>query len=295
MEWIKTNTEPGARITSWWDYGHWINYFGDRNAVIRNEHASTDMIGAVADAYLSSTPSELRAWMLAHDSKYALFDAELILSGNDLGGKYGALNYLSCAYNNETTVAQSPGESACEADQLWETVYVSNNPCTLSNLTGKTGFTAYRVYAGSSALPDYPSFCMSPQDQNTLAYCRDIIRAEPAYCAGEVTLADGQRTLATYHLDQTYPNGDLKLNKALMQLPREFPATYHFGPAVEVTLFYTNEPVWFENGQVVSGYEDRKGRFYDSALYRAFFLNDLPGFRQVYASPDGAVKIFKME
>lgn len=295
MEWVKENTEPGARITSWWDYGHWINYFGDRNAVIRNEHASTAMIGEVAHGYVDATPAELKAWMSAHDSKYALFDAELVMSGSDLGGKYGALNYLSCAYHNLTSVAKSPGESQCEADHLWETVFISNNPCTISNLTGKTGYLAYHLYSGASPLPDYPSFCMSPQDQNTLAYCRDAIRAEPAYCAGEVMLADGQTTIATYYLNETYPNGDLKLNKAILQLPRTLPSTYHFGPAVEVTMFYTEDSVWLENGQVVSGYADRKGLFYDSALYRGFFLDDLPGFKLVYTTPDGAVKIYKMQ
>ncbi len=45
---------------------------------------------------------------------------------------------------------------------------------------------------------------------------------------------------------------------------------------------------------VASGYEDRKGKFYDSALYRALFLNDLPGFTQVYSTPTGAVRIYKI-
>jgi asparagine N-glycosylation enzyme membrane subunit Stt3 len=295
MEWIKNNTEPGARVTSWWDYGHWINYFGDRNAVIRNEHLSQSMIGAVADGYISATPDELRTWMLAHDSKYALFDIELVSGGGSLGGKYGALNYLACAYNNKTTVAQQPGESACESDQLWETVVVSQNPCTISNLTGKTGFIAYKVYSGNIQLVNYPDFCIQPTDPNVIGYCRDALSAVPVYCAAPVTLANGQQTLGTYYLNETNPNGDLKVNKAVLQLPRQLPTTYHFGPAVEATLFYTKDQVWLDNGQVVSGYSDRKGKFYDSAIYQAFFLKELPGFTLVYESPGGgAVKIYKI-
>ncbi|HSB46873.1 MAG TPA: STT3 domain-containing protein [Candidatus Bilamarchaeum sp.] len=295
MEWLKGNTEPGSRITSWWDYGHWINYFGDRNAVIRNEHMSPDMIGEVAHGYVDATPAELKSWMVAHDSKYALFDVELLSSGNSLGGKYGALNYLSCAYHNLTTVAQSPGDSQCEADHLWETVVVSQNPCTISNLTGRTGFVAYKVYSGNIPLVNYPDFCIQPTDPNVVAYCRDALRAVPAYCAGEVSLASGEKTLGTYYLNETNPNGDLKVNKAVLQLPRSLPATYHFGPAVEATLFYTKDQVWLDNGQVVSGYSDRKGLFYDSALYQAFFLRELPGFTLVYESPNGgAVKIYKL-
>ncbi|MDD5337102.1 MAG: hypothetical protein PHS02_01325, partial [Candidatus ainarchaeum sp.] len=47
MEWIRYNTENDSRTISWWDYGHWINFFGQKDAVIRNEHSSTDMIGEV--------------------------------------------------------------------------------------------------------------------------------------------------------------------------------------------------------------------------------------------------------
>lgn len=295
MEWLRYNTPEGARVTSWWDYGHWINYFGLRNAVIRNEHASHKMIGEVAHAYLDSTPEELKAWMQAHGSEYALFDIELVSGGGSLGGKYGALNYLSCAHNNETTVAKGPGESQCEAEHLWETIFVSNTPCTISELTGKSGFTAYKMYAGGSYMPYYPTFCMAPEDANTLAYCRQVVRAVPAYCVGNVTLATGETTFGTYYLNETSPNGDLKLNKALLQLPYQLPTTLHMGPVTGVTLFYTDTPVWLENGEVKGGYEDRKGKFYDSAIYRATFLGELPGFTMAYQTPDGAVKIYKID
>ncbi|MFH0884571.1 MAG: hypothetical protein V1861_02580 [Candidatus Micrarchaeota archaeon] len=295
MEWIMNNTESGARITSWWDYGHWINYFGERNAVIRNEHASQKMIGDVAHGYLDATPEELKAWMKEHDSKYALFDIELISGGGSLGGKYGALNYLSCARDNLTSVANPPGDSACEAEHLWETIFVTGNPCTISTLTGKTGYTAYKMYAGKTYLPYYPNFCMAPTDPQAVAYCRDYIRAVPAYCVGNATLVNGQGTFATYSMNETYPNGDLKLNKALLQLPSELPTSTHFGPATGLTLFYTKDAAWLENGMVKSGYEDRKGKFYDSALYQAVFLTELPGFKLVYQSPSGAVKIYKIE
>jgi hypothetical protein len=60
-------------------------------------------------------------------------------------------------------------------------------------------------------------------------------------------------------------------------------------------LLYTKDQAWVENGQVVNGYSDRKGDFYDSALYQALFLGELPGFRLVYSSPNGgAVKIYQV-
>ncbi|MFH0737788.1 MAG: hypothetical protein V1827_03160, partial [Candidatus Micrarchaeota archaeon] len=295
MEWLRYNTEPGSRVMSWWDYGHWINYFGLRNAVVRNEHISHTMIGDVAHGYLDATPEELKEYMKSHDIGYALFDIELIAGGGSLGGKYGALNYLSCARDNDTNVSVGPGASQCEADHLWENIFISQNPCTISALTGKAGYTAYKIYIGESYMVDYPDFCVAPTDPRAISYCRDYIRAIPAYCIGNVTLASGQSTYGTYHINETYPNGDLKLNKALLQLPYTYPDTYHFGPATRATLLYTNDMIWLENGEVKGGYEDRKGKFYDSALYRAIFLNDIPGFKGVYQTSGGEVKIYQIE
>jgi asparagine N-glycosylation enzyme membrane subunit Stt3 len=294
MEWLKENTPEDSRVISWWDYGHWINYFADRNSVLRNEHRSHEMIGAVADGYLDATPEELAAYMKSHETQYALFDVELVAGGGQLGGKYGALNYLSCAWNNETNVSFAPGQSTCEADHLWEVIFISQTPCSISTLSNKSGLTAYKIYEGGVYRTFYRSECMSPSDQNTAAYCQSAIKAEPVYCVGETTLANGQPTTATYYMNETYPNGDLKLNKAMLQFPYSIPMTTHMGPVTSVTLLYTEDALWLENGVIKSGYEDRKGKFYDSTLYRGIFLNNIPGFSQVYATSDGAVKIYKV-
>lgn len=294
MEWLNENTPEGSVVISWWDYGHWINFFGDRNAVLRNEHRSHEMIGAVADGYLDATPEELKSYMKAHGSEYALFDIELVAGGGTLGGKYGALNYLSCAWNNETSVAQAPGQSVCEADHLWETIFISQTPCVISSLTNKSGYVAYKIYENGIYRSFYRGECISPQDQGTMNYCQQLIRAEPTYCVGQADLINGQPTTASYYLNETYPNGDLKLNKAILQFPYNLPASVHMGPVTSATLLYTEDILWLENGNLKSGYEDRKGKFYDSALYKAIFLNNLPGFEQVYSTSDGAVKIYKI-
>lgn len=308
MEWIRYNTPDDSRTTSWWDYGHWINFFGQKDTVLRNEHRSTEMIGAVADGYLDATPEELKEWMQEHDSDYALFDMELVHSGSMLGGKYGALNYLSCAWNNETTVEYSPSMSQCEAEHLWEVIYISNNPCTISELSNKSGFMAYKVYEdvyiqgddgdaeflGTFYRPNYIMDCVAPQTPEAEYYCRNYVRMEPAYCVGEVSLITGESMLSTYYLNETYPTGDLKMNKAFLQLPFELPTTYHLGPVMGVTLFYTHDSVWLDDGNIKSGYEDRKGEFYDSNIYKALFLNHLPGFELEYTSPGEMVKIYKI-
>jgi asparagine N-glycosylation enzyme membrane subunit Stt3 len=308
MEWLKDNTPEGSRIVSWWDYGHWINYFGLRNAVIRNDQDSDLMIGEVAADYIQGTPQDLINFMNAHGAKYALFDMELVSSGNELGGKYGALNYLSCAQNNETDVTKAPGSSECEANNLWETAYVSSQPCTISSISNVTGLIAYEMYQdvyqesatgqpefmGTYYTPVYPPDCVNPTDPNVIGYCTNSVKAVPTYCVGPVTLASGQQTYGTYYLNQTEPNGDLLLNKAVLEMPVQLQNSTQFGPATAVTLFYTNDPIWLENGQVTSGYSDRKGQFYSSNLYSALFLNELPGFTQVYSTPDNVVKIYEL-
>ena len=308
MEWLRYNTPEGSRIVSWWDYGHWINYFGLRYAAIRNDQSDFEMIGEVAYDYIQGTPQDLVDFMKSHDDTYALFDMELVSGGGQLGGKYGALNYLSCAQENETDVTKAPGSSQCEANNLWETAYVSSQPCTISSISNETGVVAYEIYQdvyqenasgqpefmGTFYTPVYPSVCINPTDPGIIDYCTNSVKAVPTYCVGQVTLANGQQTYGTYYLNRTEPNGDLKLNKAILEMPAPLQNSTQFGPATAVTLFYTNDSIWLDNGQITSGYADRKGQFYSSNLYSALFLGELPGFTLVYSTPDNMVKIYKL-
>ncbi|MEW5996470.1 MAG: hypothetical protein AB1657_02645 [Candidatus Micrarchaeota archaeon] len=280
MEWMERNTPGNARFTSWWDYGHWTNYFGQRNTVLRNEHASLQMILEVAHGFIYGTPEELRDFMLSHDSEYVFFDQEVIGSMRPdgkitFGGKYGALNYLSCSRNNETGVNQNPGDSLCEFEHLWEQLYVPTGmqaqECVISPLSGKKGIVGY-------ALKWVPG--VSGAGQLTPA---------PTYCVGDVTLADGRSITGTYYLDRKYENGELKLNKALLS----YDGTDANGVNVYTSL-YTKDRIWVENGELKDGWEDRKGKFYDSNLYNAFVLESLPGFELVYKTPGGEVKMYKI-
>ncbi|MGV8176340.1 MAG: STT3 domain-containing protein [Candidatus Bilamarchaeaceae archaeon] len=271
MEWIRTSTEKESRITSWWDYGHWENFFGLRNAVLRNEHLSTRMIGEIAHDYIDGTPEELAAYMEAHGSEYALFDVDLVMNGDSLGGKYGALNYLSCDRDNQTSVAQQPGTSKCELDHMWEMIYMPTNPtqgqtCVISESPLKTGVYGYAIIENE----------------------KGVREGVPYYCIGEATIATGEKTVAGYYLDRKDGKGNLMLNKGFLQQ-----AGTEQGMTV-FNVFYTKDKVWQENGTTVDGYGDRigKGKFYDSNLYTAFFLKDLPGFDLVF--DNGAIKIYKI-
>lgn len=281
LEWMKNSPDEKMRITSWWDYGHWTNFFGEKNTVLRNEHASTEMIGEVAHDYVDGSEEELKEFMLAHDSEYALFDVEIIIGNGAFGGKYGALNYLSCARDNLTDETQSPGTSICETEHLWETVLVPKTQqytqeCTVSELTGKKGITVFEQQFAET-------------EQGVTGFMA------PVYCLSNTTLANGQATSAFYDLNKKYPNGDLKLNKAFIFAQTssgntEMDAAFNF-----YQLYYDKSNIWIENGQLVNGWEDRKGKFYDSNLYKGFMLGELEGFDLVFQSSDQMIKIYKIK
>ena len=262
-EWQYEESPKDARFTSWWDYGHWTNYFGQRDTVLRNDHADHEMILEVAHGFIDGTPEELKQTMEKYGSEYVFFDREIILnSDGSFGGKYHALNYLSCSRNNETTLAQSPGQSICEAQHRWEQVALpaTQQQCTISSLSGKSGIVLY-----------------------------DALTGQPKYCLGQTTLATGEAVLAPYKLDETYENGDLKLHKAFL---KEIAVTSEGTQVFDV--YYTKDQIWLENGELKSGWEDRTTKFYDSTLFQAFIFEELDGFEQVYKTSDGAVKLYKI-
>jgi hypothetical protein len=264
LEWEHDNSPEGARFTSWWDYGHWTNYFGQRNTVLRNDHARQDMILEVAHGYVYGTSAELRQFMLTHDSEYAFFDREIILnSDGSFGAKYGALNYLACSRNNETSLDYTLGQSQCELEHTWESLAIPEppQPCVISQVSGETGVIAYDLFSGT-----------------------------PKYCVGQETLLTGQAVPALHKLDESYENGDLKLQKGFINAA----GLLQDGTTRVFHVYYTKDSVWLENGEVKAGWEDRTTKFYDSVLYQAFVLEDLEGFTQVFKTSDGAVKLYKV-
>ncbi|VVC01306.1 Uncharacterised protein [uncultured archaeon] len=271
MEWINRNLDPGDRVTSWWDYGHWTNYFGDRKTVLRNEHVSKGMIGRVAHDYIDGTTQQLADSMNYFDSRYVLFDVELV-GGGSFGGKYGALNYLSCAHDNETTVLTAPGSSDCEFEHLWETIAIPkaqtpSTACTISESQQRTGVTAFRM--GKGMVPE----------------------STPSYCVGgELTLPNGETITPMYRKDSKHANGDLALQRGFLRNIGEQ------GDASFFEVIYTGDAVWPDGkGGYSGGLEDATTKFYSSNLYKGFYLKDLPGFELAYESRGGEVKIYRLK
>ena len=273
MEWMNRNLDASDRVTSWWDYGHWTNYFGDKKTVIRNEQASLDMIGRVAHDYIIGSTQDLVDSMNYFDSRYALFDSELIggINGQGFGGKYGALNYLGCVHEGATALAQNPGTSDCELAHSPERIMIpasqaASTTCTISESQQRTGIVAYTL--GKTG----------------------VDTSKPTYCIGDATLANGQKISATYYYDRKDANGDLALSKGFMR---------QIDQNDQYSLFemvYTEDALWPDGkGGFVGGMEDAKTDFYRSNLYKGVVLGDVPGYDLVYKSKNGEVKIYKMK
>ncbi|VVB74129.1 Oligosaccharyl transferase STT3 subunit [uncultured archaeon] len=141
MFWIRDNVAIDDRVMSWWDYGHWINSFGQRKSVTGNTHEYTMMHQEVADKLVHGNSSDLIDYMKSHKAKYLLLDQDLV-------GKWGALVYHSCVYNNYTTLAQDPGESECDMMSSPEVLYVPKSPtssdvCALKSSDGQSSLKLY--------------------------------------------------------------------------------------------------------------------------------------------------------
>ena len=255
MEWISKNTPEDAKIISWWDYGHWLNFFGERDAVTRNDHNSVEMIGRTAFAYLHGSEQDLIDTMNDYSSEYALFDTELLLNGNQFGGKYGALNYLGCAYINETNVSKLPGQSKCEQNNLWINVFYPVEPSMLDICTISYERDLKGIFVSESNKKN--SYCLG---DNGMLYLNERDEIGELIPSGIFLMNQGQTT---------------QNNKVYNVL----------------TLLFMNRDIPFEN-TTINGWNNKRGTFYDSNLYKAIFLDHIEGFTKVY--DNGNVKIYKL-
>jgi len=277
--WMEDNTPLDARITSWWDYGHWTNYFGDRKTVLRNEHASHHMIGMTAHSYLHGNERELWDYMNYFDSDYAMFDIDLIGSSNNMGGKYGALNYLGCAYANKTNVLKYPGESYCELNNLWDEIFVPQQGGEMCEYApGEKGIIAYGY--------NTTKITQNGFDAGERTFSKK-------YCIGKADVNMGNNITeinAVYSFDKKNDDGSLKLVRGFL-IPEQQIKDQSGMVFNRYWLMFTHDKVWVVNNTLTSGWEDRTTKFYDSNFYKAFFLKQLDGFEKVYENK--GVVVFK--
>ncbi|MGC8586254.1 MAG: hypothetical protein ACP5K5_01760 [Candidatus Micrarchaeia archaeon] len=274
-EWMRQNVGPYApRILSWWDYGDWINWFGNSNAVLRGDNAvySEDYATAanlVLGPSYNYTPKVLANFMNTNQTKYVLLDQDLIQ-------KWQALDFLACIHVNATSEAfaksqgalQTPpvpyvlGTSQCEIvhDPIFvlvpyaaiESIFYPNTTqnlslyCSISNT--KVKYAKAYLVKGNSLSNQTVCVSLSPNSKGVL----------------NVYNANGTKTDAVIQLG--YYEGFLNVQGI---------------PFVEYLMIYLPG----SNGTV----ENPPSLFYTSNFYRAYVLGNLPGFTQVY--PENATGI----
>lgn len=171
MEFLRDQTPADSRVVSWWDYGHWINYFGQRKVITRNDHGYPEQDLEVADKFVFGDAAELAQYMRDHKTQYVLYDFDLV-------SKWGALTYLSCFYNNLTTFEKGPGGASCDTvDYMYERVFIPAQP-TVSDVCQVAGMEDKQLISAFSS-------------------------QGVKYCVGAVRDSSGQQMIITYNEDGT--------------------------------------------------------------------------------------------
>ena len=287
MQWISQNVPHEDRITSWWDYGHWTNYFGRANTVLRPEQSDVVMIGHIAYSLLDNDTTNLRKVMKSYGSRWVIIDSEIVggfaQSGFQFGGKYSALNYLGCDWANQTSVLYGPSTSQCEMDHQPEQIAIplsaaEGRNCVISESTQAQGIVANRIRL--IAAPDGG---------------RPNVESKATYCVRQINGAAGNLQLDAYLLNQRNSSGDLMHSPAFYWSPQPttLPPFYASSQTMPFfAAFYAPGQVPGVNGTNVSAWDYRVGPYYDSPLYQGFFLNHLDGFDLVFNTQN--IRIFRM-
>ena len=266
--------------------GHWINFFGDRNAVLRNErHAAQcfDMIGHIGWVYTHGNETDLRKAMNDYDSDYALIDQEV---SGPLGGKFHALNYLGCAWVNRTDVLHDPGTSECEHETLWETIGIplsnsEDDSCTISLVTGEKGVKVY--YGDVVRARKSDGSIVTVFQKNKPVYCMDLNAS---------TTNTGEQVYLIYELNDRDEDGKLRLHGGIPQITSNNIDGVDGKKYMYGFMMYIPENITLQDGTVVDMWKGHDGmKFYESVVYKGYYLGHLEGFDKVY--DDGYVKIFK--
>jgi asparagine N-glycosylation enzyme membrane subunit Stt3 len=256
--WMRQNVGPyGSRILSWWDYGDWINWFGNSNAVLRGDNAIALLDYQTAARYVLGTsdgygPSNLASFMNnVTDSKYVLFD-------NQLTAKWQALDFLGCVGVNQTSkaFAIAAGQSVGQPYLLGtSTCELNHDPAYLL------------VPISTSTVSDYCQLSGNVTALRTLVLAGNRILNQ-TYCAPTNFSGNAARLLTT--------NGS-KTNILLVPNGQFYAGVNNVSGQQFLTFIALYEPN-AANGTVT----DAPTEFYQSNYYKAFYLGQLPGFKMVY-------------
>jgi len=289
MAWIRNNVGPNApRVLAWWDYGDWINWFGNTNAVLRGDNSVASEDYAVAAQYVlgpkyNTTPETLASYMNGNQTEYVLFDEDLIQ-------KWGALDFLGCININATSQAYAIAQGQAENPPV--PYVLGSSQCEISHDPEFALIPLSALEPGlNTSQQSINNYCSISNSKNT--YIRSFLVLgnnveNNTVCVSSTPNQNG--VLDIYTSNGTKTNAVIQ-SKSYMGV-ENIPGS---GLYVEFLMIYMPNA----NGTVTNA----PSEFYNSNFYKGFFLGNMSGFKQVYPSNSTgvnfingtyAVRIFKL-
>ncbi len=258
--WMRQNAGPYApRILSWWDYGDWINWFGNSNAVIRGDNSVPATDYAVAAHYVMTssdgyTPQKLASFMDGLQAKWILFDDQLV-------PKWGALDFLACIDTNGTSYSYAVSQ-------------------------GKTYGQPYVLGTSGCELRHDPAYIFIPVSENLSSYCQLPGNVTTPSLKG-FEVVGSSATNATYCIPQSFfsTGNSTYLMYQNGTKSNAFITSSFFGGSqvISGTQFISFMLLYAPNGPNDT-ITNAPSEFYNSTYYRGFFLGRLQGLTLVYPS-----------
>ena len=263
MAWIKANINTNApRVLAWWDYGDWINWFGNANAFLRGDNAvAAEDYAAAANLVLGKsygyTPQQLAHFMNTNQTKYLLLDQDLI-------SKWQALNFLACINVNATSESFALAQGA----QQGVPYLLGSSQCELNN-DPQYALVPLSVFIPNVTQQSINDYCSISNSNVTYAKAYLVVGSSlsnKTVCVNPNPNKNGVLSV--------YSDKGAKTNSVIQ-------SSYYLGvvnvsgtPFVEFPMIYLPGA----NGTV----ENAPSGFYTSNFYDGFILGKLPGFTQVY-------------
>lgn len=270
--WMSQNVGPFApRILAWWDYGDWINWFGNSNAVLRGDNAIAKLDYQTAARFVLGQadgygPGNLSNFSSSIQSKYILFDDQLTQ-------KWQALDFLACIGTNQTSRAFA----ASQAQGSGTPYVLGQSQCELSHDPAYVLLPFSNILQlGNDILPYTTSvnnFCTLPGKK--IQAVKGLILAGHNFL-NQTLCVPINYTSPVNAIRVLYQNGT---ESNILLVPT---SQFYFGTAnlsnqnyiFYMALYLPNSA----NGTITNA----PTQFYDSNYYRGFYLGQLPGFTLVY-------------
>ncbi len=269
-QWMKQNIGPyGPRILSWWDYGDWINWFGNSNAVLRGDNSvSKEDYSAAANYVLgpiySYNESKLINFMNTNQTEYIIFDGGLI-------PKWGALDFLACININATSKAFAIAEGHSQNPPV--PYALGHSQCEI------THDPEYALIPLSAIIPN-------SSKQNIDNYC-SFSNNTDLFIKSYLVVNNSLENHTVCINSKPNKNNALRLYSSTKQKLNAFvsfndPRITYQGIIPINNQDYVSELVIYTPNGPNNTVENAPSYFYNSNFYKGFFYGKLNGFKEVW-------------